>query len=81
MGQLRMITFHSIDLRYINEPCFAEMSGNGCRALSARSEHCRSQKCPFYKPKGCKDWIRIEDKSGINVVPYEEYLRYRRGKK
>lgn len=76
-----MITLHSIDLRYIKDPCFAEMAGKGCRALSVKSEYCRSQKCPFYKPQGCKDWVRVEDKRGISVVPPEEYVRYRRGRK
>ena len=75
-----MITLHSIDLQYIHEPCCSEMANDGCRAMTDKSEFCRSSRCPFYKPQGCKDWIRVEDRQGISVVPPEEYYRYRRTK-
>lgn len=75
-----MITLHSIDLKYVSDPCFAEMRNNGCRALSARTSKCGSYKCPFYKPKDCKDWVRVEERHYISVIPPEEYYKYRRGK-
>ena len=75
-----MKTLNGIDLKSITDPCYAEMLHGGCRALSVKSELCRSWKCPFYKPQGCKEWIRVEDKQGINIVPPEEYVRYRRTK-
>lgn len=73
-----MITLNSIDLKKTTDPCYAEMVHDGCRALSEKSKYCRSWKCPFYKPEGCKEWVRVEDKQGINIVPPEEYVRYRR---
>lgn len=75
-----MITLHSIDLKYVGDPCYAEMQGGGCRALSAKNNNCRTWRCPFYKPKLCKEWVRIEDRQGVNLVPPEEYLKYRRTK-
>ncbi len=75
-----MITLHSIDLKYVHDPCYAEMTGGACRALSEKMEYCRSERCPFYKPKGCKEWIRVEDRNGTNIVPPEEYYKYRRTK-
>lgn len=67
-----MITLHSIDLKNVNEPCYAEMQGGGCRALLVKHQECRTWKCPFYKPQLCKEWVRIEDKQGVNLVPPEE---------
>ncbi len=75
-----MITLHSIDLKYSIDPCFAAINvrgTNGCRLLHKMSKSC-NYKCPFYKPKDCKDWIRVEDSQGICVVPPEEYYKYRR---
>ena len=67
-----MITKHSIDLTKINEPCFAEARNNTCRVYGEKQEICRSYKCRFYKPQNCKSWIRIEDRTGINLIPPEE---------
>lgn len=69
-----MITLHSIDLRFTREPCFGQMAGNRCRVLSTRSEDCDFT-CPFYKPAECRDWIRVEDRQGVNLIPPEEYRR------
>jgi hypothetical protein len=48
--------------------------------LRKKDEHCGTAKCPFYKPQGCKEWIRVEDEHGKNLVPPEEWrkawLRY-----
>ena len=67
-----MITKHSIDLKRINEPCFAKATHNMCRVFGMPREDCNSYKCSFYKPQGCKDWVRIEDRTGINLIPPEE---------
>lgn len=72
-----MITLHSINLRYTHDKCCAETHG-GCRVLIARDENCRTYKCPFYKPEGCKDWVRVDDKRGSNLIPPEEYKDYYR---
>lgn len=68
-----MITVHSIDLKKINSPCFALSKAlKGCKVLIHTEEECCTYKCPFYKPDGCKDWVRIEDRTGINLIPPEE---------
>lgn len=74
-----MITLHSLDLKYVRDKCYGEMRGN-CRVLSVKSEKCRTPGCPFYKPEGCREWIRVEDRQGCNLVPPEEYEKYRRVK-
>ncbi len=74
-----MITLHSIDLKYVKDPCFALAPARygGCKLLTEQHKKCGSQKCPFYKPIGCKDWVRVEDGQGTSLVPEEEYYRYR----
>lgn len=73
-----MITIHSINLKATTEPCesaIGHKTSSGCRALIKTHEKCGSYKCPFYKPRGCGDWIRIEDRTGINLIPPEDYRR------
>lgn len=75
-----MVTLHSIDLKYAHDPCFAEIGNkgvSGCRLLRRMEDEC-GYKCPFYKPKDCKDWIRITEGNDVSIVPPEEYYRYRR---
>lgn len=55
-----------IDLTKCNDKCFAEHT-EGCTLLT---EYYRCDyTCDFYKPIGCKDWIRI----GNEIYPPEEY--------
>lgn len=64
----------------MNEKCFAEWGSDGCKALKYRLETCGTTDCPFYKPEGCKDWIRTESENGkIRFEPPEVY--YERAKK
>lgn len=70
-----MLTRHSLDLKKINDPCFASIgykTTSGCRVLSKQIEGCGTYKCPFYKPRNCKDWVRIEDRMGVNIIPPED---------
>lgn len=68
-----MITTHSIDLKQINEQCFAAIGRkNGCRVLSRTDDKCGTYRCPFYKPKDCRDWVRIDDRMGVNLIPPED---------
>lgn len=67
-----MITKHSINLKAINEDCFATTKFGGCKILIAQQETCNTYKCPFYKPANCKSWVRIEDRHGVNLIPPEE---------
>lgn len=75
-----MVTLHSIDLKYTIDPCFAAIGNKevtGCRLLHKMPKSC-NYKCPFYKPKDCKDWVRVEEGHYITIVPPEEYYKYRR---
>ena len=68
-----MVTIHSINLKQINEPCFAAIGQkNGCRVLSRTNDGCGTYRCPFYKPRDCKEWIRIDDRTGVNLIPPED---------
>lgn len=61
-----------IDLEGCTDKCFADMVGQ-CAVLSESiSTECNSV-CPFYKPTGCKDWVRVEDYEGIWLYSPEEY--------
>jgi len=74
-----MITLHSINLQNTYDKCCNEKHG-GCRTLISKDKNCRTYKCPFYKPEGCKDWIRIDEKGESNLIPPEEYKQYYRRK-
>ena len=70
-----MITIHSINLKEVTDPCFATIGykeSSGCRVLIRMHEGCGSYRCPFYKPRDCRDWVRIEDKMGVNLIPPED---------
>lgn len=72
-----MITKGSIDLKSTDEKCFARVGKQGektvCLILSAAHEECGTYKCPFYKPSGCADWVRLDGRLGAVIVPPEEY--------
>ena len=73
-----MITIHSVDLKRSEDPCFASIGygeSSGCRVLSKMFDGCGTYRCPFYKPEGCRDWIRIDDRMGVNLIPPEDYRR------
>ena len=59
----------------LQEKCFALHDLKKCSALKHRLETCGTTDCPFYKPEGCKDWIRTESENGeIRIEPLEDYL-------
>lgn len=51
--------------------CFGTGS-HGCEIMTEPSIRCGSYRCPFYKPVGCEDWIKIEDLSCVILVTPEE---------
>ena len=67
------MTAHSIDLKNTREKCFAATDGM-CGMKILNEEACNSYRCPFYKPQGCRDWIRVERADRIMLVPPEEYF-------
>lgn len=45
-----------------------------CMCLRKRDPiKCGTKKCPFYKPQGCSDWVRLEEGDEVYVIPPEEY--------
>ena len=74
IGKSQVITTNSIELKTIKDKCFAAFENEeGCSCLTGPYEACTAAGCPFYKPDGLRDWIRVEDKDGINLLPPEEY--------
>lgn len=48
-----------IELKDCTDRCFAEVMEQ-CGLLTEIT-NC-DYTCPFYKPKGCRDWVRTDDK-------------------
>ena len=66
-----MRTRNSIDAAYVDDPFWAT---NITCPVKHRPAVCSAYDCGFYKPESCKDYIRVEDKDGINFIPPEEYF-------
>lgn len=61
-----------IDLKEMYDRCFAREAGD-CTILKD-IEICGNG-CPFYKPYGCKDWVRVKQSNGEMLYTPEEYER------
>lgn len=48
---------------------------HGCAALKEAEDTCGTYRCPFYKPKGCKDWIRRDREKKVLLIPPEDYYK------
>lgn len=57
-----------VEITNCKEPCFASLQG-GCAILTK----CKCEGCGFYKPKSCKDWVRVEKGGKAYILPPEEY--------
>lgn len=60
---------------YIEESdsvCFARRH-SFCECLSEIHRGCGTYRCPFYKPLGCEDWLRIDDGYFVNMYMPEEF--------
>ena len=56
--------------------CFAAVASNeGCLILSFRDDRCGTYACPFYKPMGCKTWVRLDGKNGVALMTKQEYFK------
>lgn len=75
-----MRTPNSINLEMPHGSCWALLRGTCSASTEQKEDDCCTYRCPFYKPKDCEDWIRIEDKQGINLIPPEEYYDKRNAK-
>lgn len=60
-----------IKLKDCEEKCFARLN-DGCAILKEMPEAC-NEKCPFYKPRDCEDWVRLEHNGEIWLMPREDY--------
>ena len=60
-----------IDLTTCTDKCFADSFGT-CRVLIRTAKNCNAT-CPFYKPKGCKDWVRMTAGDKVLLLTPEEY--------
>lgn len=67
-----------IDLQECNDICYAEKVGVVCDILVEPEIEC-NYRCPFYKPKGCKDWVRSVYHGRQVIYPPEEYERRFKG--
>lgn len=45
----------------------------GYGVQSAYLRMCRKAGCPFYKPAGCEDWIKVEHNGEAWILTPEEY--------
>ena len=59
--------------------CFAdkivfELADGGCEAMFERHPDCGTYNCPFYKPQGCEDWIKLEHKDRVEMYTPEELM-------
>lgn len=43
-----------------------------CKILTVKCSG--KDNCPFYKPEGCKDWIRVVRDNEEWIMPPEEYF-------
>ena len=50
---------------------------DGCVVLGDECrKECGTYGCPFYKPKGCQDWVRIEADNGLIRLFAPEEVTY-----
>jgi len=61
-----------IEIKELCDRCFAEYAGD-CSVLD-EIEVCDNT-CPFYKPKACKDWVRVKVGNEMMICTPEEYER------
>lgn len=52
--------------------CFAQSVFDECKIMDSYDDNCNTYNCPFYKPEGCKDWIKIETEDGVCLYAPEE---------
>ena len=72
-----MRTPNSINLLMPHGECWGLLR-NTCTVMRKLDKKtCGTYECPYYKPEDCEDWIRVEDKQGVNLIPPEEYYSAR----
>lgn len=61
-----------VKLKYETDGACCNLSGKRCLALSVKEKKCGTYLCPFYKPEGCADWIRIDKGASVEMYTPEE---------
>ena len=61
-----------IELRELYDKCFADKAGE-CSILDD-TEQCGTD-CPFYKPRACKDWVKVKMGDEMMICTPEEFER------
>lgn len=51
--------------------CFAD-TRYSCGLLLECEDGCGTYECKFYKPKGCRDWVRIDTEEVVQMYAPEE---------
>ena len=59
-----------VEISKCKEKCFA-LTDAGCKILTTKCEG--KERCKWYKPKGCEDWVRSERGDEVWLIPPEEY--------
>lgn len=61
-----------IDITEYTERCFADRMGVCSVLVETITDECNAT-CPFYKPKGCREWVRINTDAKAWLLTPEEY--------
>lgn len=61
-----------VEIAVVNDKCFA-LTERGCVCLDDDSQCGKC--CPFYKPAGCEDWVKVEIDGEVWLIPPEENER------
>lgn len=59
-----------VEISRCKDPCFAQLA-TGCKVLTC--DCAGKAECPFYKPVGCEDWIKVEHNGEAWILTPEEY--------
>lgn len=52
--------------------CFARQH-NACKVMCELHPRCGTYYCPFYKPVGCEEWLRIDKSTFVRMYTPDEF--------
>lgn len=67
-----------VRLKYESDGRCAMHRAETCMVLYKQHQKCGTYLCPFYKPEGCKDWVRLDRPNSVVLIPPEEVIFERR---
>lgn len=68
IGRMQIRQFYESDGK-----CFARLI-EGCAVLHTMHPKCGTYLCPMYKPKDCKDWVRLDARHMVKMFTPEEVV-------